>query len=52
MSQAIQKEQGIIPVLLTVLQSTLIYSLFQSMGQGQLWPIWVPKIGTACLRAV
>ena len=24
-------------------KTTLIYSRFQSMGQGQLWPTWVPK---------
>ena len=24
-------------------KTTLIYSWFQSMGQGWLWPIWVPK---------
>ena len=33
-------------------KTTLIYSRFQSMGQGRLWPIWVPKISTACLYTV
>ena len=33
-------------------KTTFIYSRFQSMGQGQLWLVWVPKISTACLYVV